>query len=83
MPPPTEAARIYFIGLRAGDTYGLKVGGRPAKLATAGPGGILLLRADPNARKQDRIDLRRKIRIELKPTLKPTDPRRPRPTLRP
>ena len=79
--PPPEVARIYLIGLRAGDTYGLKVGGRPARLVQAGAGGILVLHSDPNTPKRDRIDLRRKVRFELRPTLKPSDPRRPRPTL--
>lgn len=78
---PPEVAQIYLIGLRAGETYGLKVGGRPARLVQAGAGGILVLRSDPNTPKRDRIDLRRKVRFELRPTLKPTDPRRPRPTL--
>ena len=80
--PPPDIAQIYLIGLRAGDTYGLKVGGRPARLVQAGAGGILVLRSDPNTPKRDRIDLRRRVRFELRPTLKPTDPRRPRPSLR-
>ncbi len=79
--PAPEQAKIYIIGLRAGETYGLKVGRRPPRLVDAGPGGILVLRSDPNAPKRNRIDLRRKVRLELQPTLKPTDPTRPRPTL--
>lgn len=79
--PPPEVVKIFLIGLRAGDTYGLKVGGRPARLVEAGPGGILVLRSDPSAPKRNRIDLRRKVRFDLRPTLRPTDPRRPPPTL--
>lgn len=79
--PVPELVTIYLIGLRAGEKYGLKVGGRPARLAEAGRGGILILRSDANAPKGERIDLRRKVRFELRPTLKPTDPRRPRPSL--
>ncbi len=78
-----EVVMIYMIGLRAGETYGLKVGGRPARLAEAEAGGILILRSDAKAPKRDRIDLRRKVRVEVRPTLKPTDPRRPRPSLQP
>ena len=77
-----ENAKIYLIGLRAGETYGLKVGGREARLIQADAGGIIVLRNDPNADKRNRIDLRRRIRLELRPTLKPTNPRRPQPTLR-
>lgn len=77
-----ENAKIYLIGLQAGETYGLKLGGRDARLVQAGAGGIIVLRNDPHAHKRDRIDLRRKVRLELRPTLKPTDPRRPQPTLR-
>lgn len=77
-----EVVKIYLIGLRAAETYGLKVGGRPARLVEAGPGGILVLHSDPAAPRKDRIDLRRKVRFDLRPTLKPTDPRRPPPTLR-
>ena len=78
---PPETARIFLVGLRPFETYGLKVGGREARLVDAGPGGIIVLRNDPNSPKRRRIDLRRKVRLELRPTLKPTDPRRPRPTL--
>ena len=77
-----ENAKIYLIGLQAGETYGLRVSGREARLIRAGEGGIIVLRNDPNADKRDRIDLRRKVRLELRPTLKPTDPGRPQPTLR-
>jgi len=77
-----ENAYIYLIGLQAGETYGLKLGGREARLVQAGEGGIIVLQSDPNANKRNRIDLRRKVRLELRPTLKPTDPRRPPPTLR-
>ncbi len=76
-----ETAAIYFIGLRQGETYALKVGGREAQLVVASKGGIVVLRTDANVRKRDRIDLRNKVRLELRPTLLPTDPRRPRPSL--
>ena len=79
---PPEFARIFLVGLRPFEKYGLKVGGRAARLVEAGAGGILVLRNDPNSPKRDRIDLRKKVRLELRPTLKPTDPRRPRPKLR-
>lgn len=78
-----EVVSIYLIGLRPGERYALKVGGRHARLFEAGHGGIYLLRADRSSSKRDRIDLRKKVRIEVQPTLKPTDPRRPRPTLAP
>ena len=78
---PPEATKIFLVGLRPFETYGLKVGGREARLVDAGPGGIIVLRNDPNSPKRRRIDLRKKVRLELRPTLKPTDPRRPRPTL--
>lgn len=78
---PPEMVQIYVIGLRAGETYGLKVGGRPARLVKAGPGGILVLRSDPNSPRRDRIDLRKRVRLELRPTFKPTDPGRPPPSL--
>lgn len=77
-----ENAYIYLIGLQAGETYGLKIGGREARLVQASEGGIIVLQSDPNADKRNRIDLRRKVRLELRPTLKPTDPRRAPPTLR-
>ena len=77
-----ENAYIYLIGLQAEETYGLKIGGREARLVQASKGGIIVLQSDPNADKRNRIDLRRKVRLELRPTLKPTDPRRARPTLR-
>ncbi|MDE0107873.1 MAG: hypothetical protein OXJ37_23040 [Bryobacterales bacterium] len=77
-----ENAYIFLVGLRAGDTYGLKIGGRDARLVQASEGGIIVLQSAPLANKRDRIDLRRKVRLELRPTLKPTDPRRPPPTLR-
>ncbi len=80
--PVPEVVNIVLIGLQSGDTYGLKVAGRAAGLVEAGPGGILIVRADVNAPRRDRIDLRRRVRIELRPTLKPTDPRRGRPSLR-
>lgn len=80
--PLPEVVPIYVIGLRPGDSYGLKVAGRSARLVQAGKGGILVLRSDPHARKRDRIDLSKRVRIELRPTLKPTDPRRRPPTLR-
>ena len=80
---PPESARIYIIGLQAGDTYGLRFGGRAAKLVEAGPGGVIVLRNDPSQKKRDRIDLRKSVRFELRPTLKPTAPGRPRPTLGP
>ncbi len=77
-----ENARVFLLGLRAGETYGLKVGGREARLIQAGAGGIAVLRSDPNGSKRDRIDFRRKVRLELRPTLKPTNPNRPPPSLR-
>ena len=77
-----ETAAIYFIGLREDETYSLRVGGRAARLVQAGKGGILVLRSDADSTKRDRIDLRNKVRVELRPTLKPTDPRRPRPSLK-
>ena len=77
-----ETAAIYFIGLQEGETYSLRVGGRDARLVQAGKGGIFVLRTDANSRKRDRIDLRNKVRLELRPTLKPTDPGRPRPSLK-
>ena len=55
---------------------------RDARLVQAGKGGIFVLRTDANSRKRDRIDLRNKVRLELRPTLKPTDPGRPRPSLK-
>jgi len=76
-----ESAAIFLIGLRPGEQYALKVGGRHARLFEAGIGGIYVLRADRASTKRDRIDLRKKVRIEVRPTLKPTDPRRPRPSL--
>ncbi len=78
-----EAVPIYLIGLRPGEQYALKVGGRHARLFEAGNGGIHVLRADRSSTRRDRIDLRKKVRIEVQPTLKPTDPRRPRPSLAP
>ncbi len=77
-----EYAKIYLIGLAAGETYGLRLGGREARLVQAGAGGIIVLQSDPNANKRNRIDFRRRVRLELRPTLKPTDPRRAQPTLR-
>lgn len=77
-----ENAYIYLIGLQPEETYGLKIGGREARLVQASKGGIIVLQSDPNADKRNRIDLRRKVRLELRPTLKPTDPRRAPPTLR-
>ncbi len=79
--PVPSLVNIYLVGLRSGETYVLKVAGRPGRLAQAGAGGILVLRADASAPKRDRIDLRRKVRIELRPALKPTAPRRGRPSL--
>ena len=76
-----EFARIFLIGLQEGETYSLKVGNREAQLVQAEAGGILVLRSDRKAPKRNRIDLRKRIRLQLRPTLKPTDPRRPRPTL--
>ena len=78
---PPENARIFLVGLRAFETYALKVGGRDARLVGAGAGGVVVLRSDPNSPKRDRIDFRKKVRLELRPTLKPTDPRRRRPSL--
>ncbi len=78
---PPENARIFLVGLRAFETYALKVGGRQARLVDAGAGGVIVLHSDPNSQKRDRIDFRKKVRLDLRPTLKPTDPRRPRPTL--
>lgn len=83
-PSPQEApefARIFLIGLREGETYSLKIGNREARLVQAESGGILVLSSDQNAPKRNRIDLRKRVRLQLRPTLKPTDPRRPRPTL--
>ncbi len=86
-PVPTggspETARIFFIGLEGGETYALKVNNQEARLVQAGTGGIWVLRIDPNASKRSRIDIRKRIRLQLRPTLKPTAPNRPRPTLRP
>lgn len=78
---PPESTRIFVVGLRPHETYALKVSGREARLVEAGAGGVVVLLNDPNAPKRNRIDLRKKVRLELRPTLKPTDPRRPRPTL--
>ena len=78
---PPEFARIFLVGLKPFEQYGLRVGGREPRLVDAGAGGILVLRNDPNSPKRDRIDLRKKVRLELRPTLKPTDPRRSRPKL--
>ncbi len=77
-----ETATIYLVGLDAGETYGLKVGSRPAKLVDAAVGGVIKLWTDPLMRKQNRIDLRKKVRIEVKRTLKPTAPGRAPPSLR-
>ncbi len=78
-----EAARIYLIGLQEGEAYGLRLGGRAARLVRAGAGGIVVLHSDPNVSRRDRIDLRRKVRLEIRPALKPAVPGRQRPTLRP
>ena len=78
---PPENASIFLLGLQPFETYGLKVGGREPRVVEAGAGGFIVLRTDPTTMKRDRIDLRKRVRIEVKPTLKPTDPRRPRPTL--
>ena len=78
---PPDGTRIFLVGLRPRETYGLKVGGREPRLAEADPGGLIVLRNDPDSDRRNRIDLRKKVRLEVRPTLKPTDPRRPRPTL--
>ena len=78
---PPENAWIFLLGLRPFETYGLKVGRREARLVEAGAGGVVVLRADPTTMKRDRIDLRKRVRVEVRPALKPTDPRRARPTL--
>lgn len=79
--PPAEA-RIFLVGLKPFDTYGLRIGGREPRLVEAGAGGVIVLRSNPTTMKRDRIDLRKKVRLELKPTLKPTDPNRAAPRLR-
>lgn len=78
---PPENAWIYLMGLKPFETYGLKVGRREPRVVEAGAGGFIVLHTDPTTMKRDRIDLRKRVRIEVKPTLKPADPRRPRPTL--
>lgn len=78
---PPETARIVLIGLKPLETYAVKLGGRHAKLIEAGAGGVIVLRADSGDSKRDRIDLRKKVRVEVRPTLKPASPSRPRPTL--
>ena len=78
---PPEAARIFVVGLRAHDTYALRIDGRAPRLVTAQAGGIVVLQNDPSSPRRDRINLSKKVRIDLRPTLKPTDPRRPRPSL--
>ena len=75
--------KVYLIGLKPGDTYGIKINGREPKLITADPGGIVVIYNDPNADKRNIINFQKKLKIELKPTLKPTDRRRGRPSLRP
>ncbi len=79
---PPEDARIFLVGLKPFETYGLRIGGREPRLVEAGAGGVIVLRSNPTTMKRDRIDLRKKVRLELKPTLKPTDPNRPAPRLR-
>lgn len=76
-----ETAKIFLVGLRSGETYSLKINQRETRLVQAGAGGILVLRTDPTQDKRDRIDLRKRVRLQLRPTLKPTAPGRPRPTL--
>ncbi len=73
---------VYLIGLRPGDTYAVKVNNRRPVLMKAGAGGIVVIHNDPGAGKRGAIDFAKKLRIEVKPTLKPTDPGRARPTLR-
>lgn len=76
-----ESATILLIGLRAGERYFLKAAGRDARVVEAGSGGIVALPAVRDAPPRNRIDLRKRVRIEVKPALKAVDPRRPRPTL--
>ncbi len=76
-----ESVRVYLIGLRGGETYGLRIGGREARLIEAGAGGVAVVHSDPGVPKRDRIDFRRKVRLEVKPTLKPTRPGRRAPSL--
>ena len=74
--------RVYLIGLNPGETYALKINNRRPRLMEAGAGGIVVIHNDPGSGKRDAIDFAKKLRIELKPTLKPTAPGRARPTLR-
>lgn len=76
-----QSVHVYLIGLRAGESYGLKIAGHPPRLIEAGAGGIAVIRSDPGVPKRDRIDFRRKVRIDIQPTLKPTRAGRPRPSL--
>ena len=78
-----ESASVFFVGLQPSARYALKVGGRDAQLIDTDRGGVALLRTSRESSKRYRVDLRKKVRIELRPSLKPTDPGRRRPTLRP
>jgi len=76
-----ESVTVYLIGLAEGETYGLRIAGREPRLIRAGPGGIAIVRSDPGVPRRDRIDFRRRVRLDLQPTLKPTRPGRPPPSL--
>lgn len=77
-----DEGKVYLIGLNPGEIYAIRVNGRPPQLMEAGAGGIVVIRNDPDVGKRGAIDFARKLRIEVRPTLKPTDPGRARPTLR-
>ncbi len=74
--------KVYLIGLNSGETYAIKINNRRPRLIEAGAGGIVIIHNDPGAGKRSAIDFAKKLRIEVKPTLKPTAPGRARPTLR-
>ncbi len=74
--------KVYLIGLNPGETYAVKINNRRPQLMEAGAGGIVVIHNDPDAGKREAIDFAKKLRLEVKPTLKPTAPGRARPTLR-
>ncbi len=80
---PLSNGKVYLIGLNPGDTYGIRINGRQPQLMNADPGGIVVIYNDPYADKRNVINFQKKLKIDVKRTLKPTDPRRGRPSLRP
>ncbi len=72
---------LYLIGLKGGASYVLKINNRDPKIIQAGAGGIYEIRSDPLGDKRTRIDFRKKVRLQLRPAILPTDPRRQKPSL--